>query len=72
MANINVNALLKIALKRDASDLYLKVGSVPMFRLRDELTPARDSSRLTHDDMTGVLDTVLPRRPGAGRRTWTS
>ena len=60
---MHVNDLLAIAVERGASDLHLKVRSVPMLRLRGELTPASDH-RLTHDEMTAIAATVLPAAAG--------
>ena len=60
MGTVNVNDLLKIAVKRGASDLHLKVGSVPMLRLRGELTPVPGGNRLTHDDLIAAMSAVLP------------
>jgi twitching motility protein PilT len=60
VGTVNVNDLLKIAVTRDASDLHLKVGSVPMLRLRGELTPVPGGDRLTHDDLMAAMSAVLP------------
>ena len=60
METVNLNDLLKIAVKRGASDLHLKVGSVPMLRLLGELTPAPGGSRLTHADLMAAVSAVLP------------
>jgi twitching motility protein PilT len=60
VGTVKINDLLKIAVTRGASDLHLKVGSVPMLRLNGELTPASEGARLTPDDMVATVDTVLP------------
>ena len=60
MGTVKVNDLLKIAVKRGASDLHLKVGSVPMLRLRGELKPVPAGIRLTHDDVMAAVSEVLP------------
>ena len=60
METIELNDLLKIAVDSAASDLHLKVGSVPMLRLRGELTPAPGGSRLTHADLMAAMSAVLP------------
>lgn len=62
METVRINDLLTLAVKRDASDLHLKVGSVPMLRVRGELTPASTDVRLTHDDMTAAMTAVVPPR----------
>jgi twitching motility protein PilT len=56
---MHVNDLLKVAVERGASDLHLKAGSFPMMRVRGELSPL-SQERLTHEDMTAILQTVMP------------
>jgi twitching motility protein PilT len=58
-ADMHVNDLLKLAVEAGASDLHVKVGSHPMMRVRGELVPARDSSRLTHEDTVGMAAAVM-------------
>ena len=60
METVNIKELLKVAVARNASDLHLKVGSVPMLRVHGDLTPTPGASRLTSDDMAAALDVVLP------------
>src|SRR5919109_370079 len=55
----HVNDLLKVSVDRGASDLHLKAGSYPMMRIRGELAPL-SQERLTHEDMTAILQTVMP------------
>lgn len=43
---MNLDALLNIAHRGNASDLLLKVGQIPMFRLNGELYPLRDGPRI--------------------------
>ena len=56
---MHVNELLKVAVERGASDLHLKAGSYPMMRVRGDLVPL-SQERLTHEDMTAILQTVMP------------
>ena len=68
MGSVKVNDLLKIAVKRGASDLHLKVGSVPMLRLRGELKPVPAGIRLTHGDvMARAVSTSASPGPRSGR-----
>src|SRR5215831_5978009 len=53
-SNMHVNDLLKIAVESGASDLHLKVGSLPMMRVRGSLTPASEERRLDHADMEAM------------------
>jgi twitching motility protein PilT len=57
---VQVNDLLKIAVERGASDLHLKVGSVPMLRVRGGLMPATSDKRLDHEDMMAMAGAVIP------------
>lgn len=43
---MNLDALLAIAIRGGASDLLLKVGQIPMFRLNGDLYPLRDGPRI--------------------------
>jgi len=56
---MHVNDLLKLAVEAGASDLHLKVGSYPMMRLRGDLVPANEASRLTHEDTVGMAAAVM-------------
>jgi twitching motility protein PilT len=57
---MNINDLLTIAVENGASDLHLKVGSVPMMRLRGELVPVVDNMRLTHEDTVAIAASLMP------------
>src|SRR6476469_3501912 len=56
---MHVNDLLKIAVESGASDLHLKVGSLPMMRLRGVLTPASDAKKLDHEDVVAMSAAVM-------------
>ena len=56
---MEVNDLLKIAVDREASDLHLKVGSVPMMRVRGALVPANEEKRLDHEDVVAMSASVM-------------
>ena len=56
---MHVCDLLKIAVESGASDLHLKVGSLPMLRVRGALVPAIKDRRLTDDDMVSMSAAVL-------------
>jgi len=57
---MHVNELLKIAVDSGASDLHLKVGTVPMMRVRGSLVPALEDRRIEHEDMVAMAANVLP------------
>jgi twitching motility protein PilT len=56
---MHVNDLLKIAVDAGASDLHLKVGSIPMMRVRGTLLPAGQHKRLEQDDVVGISAAVM-------------
>ena len=56
---MHVNDLLRIAVESGASDLHLKVGSVPMMRVRGVLTPASDAKKLDHEDVVAMSAAVM-------------
>ncbi|MCY2927959.1 MAG: PilT/PilU family type 4a pilus ATPase [Planctomycetota bacterium] len=55
--------LLVECARREASDLHLSVGSVPMFRLQGQLTPATEYPPLTEADLDRVASELLGARP---------
>ncbi len=56
---MQVNDLLRIAVESGASDLHLKVGSLPMMRVRGVLTPASDAKKLDHEDVVAMSAAVM-------------
>ncbi len=56
---MHVNDLLKIAVESTASDLHLKVGSLPMMRVRGALVPATTEKRLDHEDLVAMTAAVM-------------
>ena len=56
---MHVNDLLKIAVENGASDLHLKVGSLPMMRVHGTLMPATEDRRLTHEDTVSMAASVM-------------
>ena len=56
---MHVNDLLKVAVESGASDLHLKVGSLPMMRVRGVLVPASEGKRLDHEDVVAMSAAVM-------------
>ncbi len=54
----NFLILLQRAVQKDASDIHLKAGSPPYYRVDGELEP-QDNSPLLSEDMDAILDVVL-------------
>ena len=55
---MHINDLLRIATTRDASDLHLKVGGFPVFRINGELIAQEDLSEITEETMQILLNEV--------------
>jgi twitching motility protein PilT len=56
---MELNALLRRAIERGASDVHLKLRQPPVFRLDGMLEPVADLSPLTEADLETVLHTVV-------------
>jgi twitching motility protein PilT len=56
---MNIDEILKIAIEMDASDIHLKVGSHPQFRIHGVLTALAQLPRLTAKDMEGLADQMM-------------
>jgi twitching motility protein PilT len=57
---VEINGLLQRAVEIGASDLHLKVGSVPMARVHGHLKPITDDQKLNHDDLVEMAASVMP------------
>ena len=61
----DLDGLLRLAIERRASDLHLKVGAPPVFRIDHQLVPVEDRPRLTQVDLettVGLVATELQRQ----------
>src|SRR2546423_13186693 len=56
---MHVNDLLKLAVESGGSDLHLKVGSLPMMRVRGVLQPASQEKRLDHEDVIAMSAAIM-------------
>jgi twitching motility protein PilT len=56
---MHVNDLLKIAVESGASDLHLKVGSVPMMRIRGSLAPINVGKTIDHEDVVSMGAAIM-------------
>jgi len=57
--SVDINELLKKAVQMGASDLHIKVGSLPIIRLYGELTTLSGEKRLTLEDTTNIASTIM-------------
>jgi len=51
---MNINDLLKLSTERRASDIHIKVGSPPVFRVDGQLIPVVEQKRLTQEDVVNL------------------
>src|SRR5688572_25046283 len=57
---MDVNALLRQAIEVGASDLHLKVGSLPMVRVHGHLSPVAQDKKLDHEDLVEMAASIMP------------
>ena len=64
--SVDLNEILKVALKGGASDIHLKSGLPPMFRLDGALVPLKNGERLNAEDVqtmsSQIMNTVQKQR----------
>ena len=66
---MEIDALLRIMVDKQASDLHLRVGSPPILRIDGKLTPIADHPVLTTEDIEKVFESITtPER----RKTFSS
>jgi twitching motility protein PilT len=56
---MELNEILKIALKGGASDIHLKAGLPPMFRIDGSLVPLKDARRLPPEDINRMAAGIM-------------
>ena len=59
MALIEINDVLRAAVKVGASDIHLKVGSPPVFRVDGELVFIKEAPLVSQDDMTRIASSMM-------------
>lgn len=57
--SLELNEILKIALKGGASDIHLKSGLPPMFRIHGSLVPLKNAARLTPEDVNRLAFGIM-------------
>jgi twitching motility protein PilT len=56
---VELNGILKIALKGSASDIHLKPGLPPMFRVDGALVPLKNGERLSPEDLQSMAFSIM-------------
>jgi len=58
---VDLNAILREGVNRQASDIHLKVGSAPIFRVSGTLIAWEEAARLDRDAMGALSDALLKK-----------
>ncbi|HLG18795.1 MAG TPA: type IV pilus twitching motility protein PilT [Bdellovibrionota bacterium] len=56
---MELNDLLKIAMKGNASDIHLKAGLPPMFRIDGALVPLKDARRFSPEEVAKIAFSIM-------------
>jgi twitching motility protein PilT len=56
---MELNDILTVAIKGGASDIHLKAGLPPMFRVDGSLVPLKDAQRLSPDDIGRIAFSIM-------------
>ncbi len=56
---LNLDEILKVALKGGASDIHLKSGLPPMFRVDGALVPLKNGERLLPEETTRIAHGIM-------------
>jgi twitching motility protein PilT len=59
---MHINDLLKMSVKRGASDLHLKTGNCPILRINGELVAEKDQGIITPEDMAAFFRDVTTEK----------
>ncbi len=59
---MKLNDMLRVAFDNEASDIHLKVGLPPIFRIHGKLVPLKDVERLTPEDISEIAWTICSPR----------
>src|SRR3990167_4312675 len=56
---MEMNEILAVATKSSASDIHLKAGLPPMFRINGSLVPLKDAQRTSPEDMSRMALSIM-------------
>src|SRR5258706_12806981 len=56
---MELNEILQVALRGGASDIHLKAGLPPMFRIDGSLVPLKDARRLPPEEITKMAYNIM-------------
>ncbi len=58
---MNIQQLLELTIQRNASDLHLSVGFLPILRIHGELIPVAGSEKIAPEQMETTVQTILTK-----------
>lgn len=56
---VDLNEILSVAIKGGASDIHLKAGLPPMFRLNGRLVPLKEAARISPEEMSRMAVSIM-------------
>lgn len=59
MGNEKLDEILKIAIKVNASDIHIKPGKPPVYRIDDKLTSLKNAAPLSYQDVSDMLYKIM-------------
>lgn len=59
---MDINEILKVGVKQGASDVHLKVGLPPVFRIDGSLYPLKNVARITPDGITQIAESIMNKK----------
>src|SRR5216110_2449587 len=71
---MELNEILQVALRGGASDIHLKAGLPPMFRVDGNLVPLKDARRLPPEEISRMAFGIMndyQKEKFKGRTSWT-
>ncbi len=59
---MDINEVLKIGVKQGASDVHIKVGIPPVFRIDGSLYPLKNAQRITPDEIIKMAESIMNKK----------
>ncbi len=59
---MEINEILKIGVKQGASDVHIKVGLPPVFRIDGSLYPLKNAQRITPDELMKIAESIMNKK----------
>jgi twitching motility protein PilT len=59
---MEINEILKVGVKQGASDVHIKVGLPPVFRIDGSLYPLKNAQRITPDELMKIAESIMNKK----------